>query len=298
MFRKKARYEEMPNDKAGVRNACGLLGFMLLLWYVAGESGLLNPAMLPRIQEVGWSFWQLLYPPADETLFSNAQIFRYFDFIDNFEATFIRVALGCAIGIPLGLILGATAAASSRLGSLLSFIAWIFYSLPNLLLLIPAALLGVVGSKGAICVGALAAFSITFITMHASMSSVGLQNLIDEGRVLGLRRWQILLLVTLPNPDVVKAFSTSLVLAVKTSAGGVVVAELFSTSSGLGALFKVALTNGRLPELIAIGVCLMVLIAGGPLLGGMYFVSSRFIWKGVQAVCRVLLLPVKNTPPS
>jgi NitT/TauT family transport system permease protein len=175
----------------------------------------------------------------------------------TFWVTMLGFALAIAVGVLLGFLVGSSRAAYAAVYPLLAA----FNAVPKAAI-VPIL---IVWFGIGIGPGVLTAFLISFfpITVNIATGLATLEpELEDVLRVLGARRWDVLVKVGLPRT--MPHFYGSLKVAITLAFVGTVLAEMTAGDSGIGYLMQSAGSQQRLPlafaGLVVIGVMAMAMV--------------------------------------
>ncbi|AIQ60104.1 ABC transporter permease [Paenibacillus borealis] len=189
---------------------------LLLLWQIAGATGLLSPSLLPTPLEIGKQFIRLA---------GNGKLLMHL------EASVIRAAAGFALGGSLALIIGLAAGLSRLVEELLDPSLQMMRTVP-LLSVIPLFILWFgVGQLSQVLLIALGAFFPLYVNTFAGVRGVD-RKLYEVAQVLQYSRMQRIFRLIIP------AALPNILLGIRLSLGiawlCLVVAELMGASSGIG----------------------------------------------------------------
>ncbi|MCD0420908.1 ABC transporter permease [Rubrivivax sp. JA1024] len=221
----------------------GLLALLLLLWelFVAGFD--IPEFIFPSPIQIGREFVEFGGPLLEAAW-------------KTFWVTMLGFALAIIVGVMLGFLVGSSRAAYAALYPLLVG----FNAVPKAAI-VPILVVWFGIGLGP---GILTAFLISFfpITVNIATGLATLEpELEDVLRVLGARRWDVLVKVGLPRS--LPYFYGSLKIAITLAFVGTVLAEMTAGDSGIGYLMQTAGSQQRMPlafaGLVTIGAMAMVM---------------------------------------
>jgi ABC-type nitrate/sulfonate/bicarbonate transport system permease component len=198
-----------------VLGAASLAGGVVL-WWLAGVSGLAEPTLLPPPQEVARTLAQML---GDGSLARHMAI------------TLARVLAGFGVAVAVALPLGVVMALSRTVRDLVEPVIELLRPIPPLAAIPLAVLWFGIGEPTKVLLIALAAFFPVIVSTVAGFSAVQAVH-VQAARLLGAGRWQVLWYVVARAalPDMVVGLRLGLGLAFLQ----LVASELIASSSGLG----------------------------------------------------------------
>jgi NitT/TauT family transport system permease protein len=223
--------------------ALALGAFVLLIWQLVTQTGMVDPILLPAPADVARSFWLSL---SDGLLTSYA--------MQTLIECLAGFALGSVVALPLGYAMARSPllagtiqpyfAASQALPAVAIaplLVAWVGFGMPLVVVL---------------C--ALISFFTTVITTVLGLRTLD-RDVLDAGRVEGAGRWALLWHIELPLalPSILAGLRASLTLSVT----GAVVGEFVLGDQGLGGLLLIARGNLDMPLEFATLLMLMLLAA-------------------------------------
>jgi NitT/TauT family transport system permease protein len=190
--------------------------------------------------------WQTLV-----TLFKTGRIWPHI------EATARESIIGLVFGFLAGLVLGFLAALKGPIGDLLEPVMLLLNSVPRIVLA-PIFILWLgIGQNSKIASAFFLVFVVIFFAVYAGLREVP-ESLVARVRVLGGGRWALLSQVYLPS--VLTWIFSSLRITVGFAFTGAVVAEVISSTEGLGYLLNFAQSSFNASLMMATVVIIMAMI--------------------------------------
>jgi ABC-type nitrate/sulfonate/bicarbonate transport system permease component len=244
----------LPFPRAGARRdrlvryalRAAFLGVLLAAWQAAGDdSVLLSMPTVTRTLETGWE------------LTESGEMLR------GFAASNVAMALGyllaLAVAIPLGLAMGRVKA----LGQVARPFTTVLLAVPMIAML--PVIQAIFGPGLGARVVVVFIFAFVYIALNAEVGSRSVPTALREmAASFGASRWQQIRLVTLPHalPSIMAGARLGLGRAI----AGMVLAELFLVSSGLGSMlsfYKARFNTGAVFAIVVVlileGVVIMAL---------------------------------------
>lgn len=223
-----------------------IVGLGVLVWYILSATRLVSANMLPGVGATASALGTLLSTSSG---------------LHNLGVTGLELlgafALGTPVGIAVGFWLGEFRQRHSAFGGTADNLLSTFLATPKFVFL-PVLIVILGASYWEKIVYALGDGLAVVIIGTAAATYTADQHLRQLSRSLGMTRWQFFWKVYLPGalPVIVEALRLSVILTLS----GVLLAELYFSSAGIGFLIFQWGTNYRLPDLFA-GVVLVALVA-------------------------------------
>ena len=226
-----------------------------ILWEVFTIYGDINPLFLPKASDMFAELWVGLTTRAPEGAVFSGSILDHF--LHSFNNLMFGLAIACLIGIPGGLLMGG----NKYIEAILSPYVWALASLPRIAL-VPLFILflGFTTTMQVTIIVISAVFPI-MINAWAGVKTTE-KSLLAAARVFGANRRQLYVKVVLPYtlPFIISGIQQGIGRGLI----GVVIAELFGGSNGLGFLiqrsadtFNTAMTFAVLLLLIVMSLSLI-----------------------------------------
>jgi len=226
-----------------------------ILWEVFTIYGDINPLFLPKASDMFAELWVGLTTRAPEGAVFSGSILDHF--LHSFKNLMFGLAIACVIGIPGGLLMGG----NKYIEAILSPYVWALASLPRIAL-VPLFILflGFTTTMQVTIIVISAVFPI-MINAWAGVKTTE-KSLLAAARVFGANRRQLYVKVVLPYtlPFIISGIQQGIGRGLI----GVVIAELFGGSNGLGFLiqrsadtFNTAMTFAVLLLLIVMSLSLI-----------------------------------------
>ena len=226
-----------------------------ILWEVFTIYGDINPLFLPKASDMFAELWVGLTTRAPEGAVFSGSILDHF--LHSFNNLMFGLAIACLIGIPGGLLMGG----NKYIEAILSPYVWALASLPRIAL-VPLFILflGFTTTMQVTIIVISAVFPI-MINAWAGVKTTE-KSLLAAARVFGANRRQLYVKVVLPYtlPFIISGIQQGIGWGLI----GVVIAELFGGSNGLGFLiqrsadtFNTAMTFAVLLLLIVMSLSLI-----------------------------------------
>ena len=220
--------------------------FVILLWQLVTQFGLIPSSLLPTLSQIVEAAYQ-----------TQVEGYRGTSLIASIGISMARVAVGftaaAVVGIPIGLVMGRSFFFAAVLDPFVQF----FRPLPPLGYYTLLILWFGIGDFAKVMLLFLAGVPIIIVGCAAATKSVKLRD-VEAAMSLGLNQRQIFRRVVLPSalPEIV----TSLRLALGTTFGSLVAAEIIAASSGLGFILYNA-ANYLLTDIVFMGIIVIGIIA-------------------------------------
>lgn len=154
-------------------------------------------------------------------------------------------AVSVAIGLPLGLLIGLSGASRRTLLP----IVFLLYAIPQITLLPLIIMLSGIGPAAKIVFGVTHAVFPIIFTLAASVGEVD-RTLVKFARITGASSWQVFRYVTFPYA--VPSFFNGMRLAMVGAILGVLLAELYVSSAGIGFYTRLFADSFQTPKLFAL----------------------------------------------
>lgn len=205
------------------------LTLFFCLWELITRAGLVNPLFLPKASSMFATLWEGLTTTAPPGSVISGSI------LDHLLYTLRDLSLGlviaCAIGIPGGLLMGG----NRYVETVLSPYVWAFSSLPRIALVPLFVLFLGFTMKMQVTIIVLSAVFPIIINSWAGVKTTE-KSLISAARVFGASRTQLYIKVVLPYtlPFIVSGIQQGIGRGLV----GVIIAEIFGGSEGLGYLIQ------------------------------------------------------------
>lgn len=200
-----------------------------ILWELVTVYGNINSLFLPRASDMFSELYHGLTTRAPEGAVFSGSILDHF--LHSFNNLMVGLAIACAIGIPGGLLMGG----NKYIESILSPYVWALASLPRIAL-VPLFILflGFTTTMQVTIIVISAVFPI-MINAWAGVKTTE-KSLLAAARVFGANRRQLYIKVVLPYtlPFIISGIQQGIGRGLI----GVVIAELFGGSNGLGYLIQ------------------------------------------------------------
>ncbi len=226
-----------------------------ILWELVVIYADINPLFLPKASEMFAELWVGLTTRAPEGAVFSGSILDHF--LHSFNNLMFGLALACLIGIPGGLLMGG----NKYIEAILSPYVWALASLPRIALVPLFILFLGFTTKMQVTIIVISAVFPIMINSWAGVKTTE-KSLLAAARVFGANRVQLYVKVVLPYtlPFIISGIQQGIGRGLI----GVVIAELFGGSSGLGYLiqrsadtFNTAMTFAVLLLLIVMSLSLI-----------------------------------------
>ena len=234
--------QPVPNTR--LRTAVLLLApwaLILSIWYALAYSGLINPALLPKPQQVLARFRELVHDRLPMDVWMSTQ------------RVFLGVALGITLAIPVGFVLGWYRSVRTFIDPVINF----FRALPPIALIPLVIVYFGIGETAKVAILFYAAFFSGVIVMYEGIAQVS-PIYVRVARTLGANDGEIFrkVIVPLAVPHMLTALRVALGVAWAT----LVASELIAAQQGLGALIQNASNFFQL-DIIYLGIICIGFIA-------------------------------------
>lgn len=226
-----------------------------ILWELMVIYGEINPLFLPKASEMFAELWVGLTTRAPEGAVFSGSILDHF--LHSFKNLMFGLGIACLIGIPGGLLMGG----NKYIESILSPYVWALASLPRIALVPLFILFLGFTTKMQVTIIVISAVFPIMINSWAGVKTTE-KSLLAAARVFGANRVQLYVKVVLPYtlPFIISGIQQGIGRGLI----GVVIAELFGGSNGLGYLiqrsadtFNTAMTFAVLLLLIVMSLSLI-----------------------------------------
>jgi len=226
-----------------------------ILWELMVIYGEINPLFLPKASEMFAELWVGLTTRAPEGAVFSGSILDHF--LHSFKNLMFGLGIACLIGIPGGLLMGG----NKYIESILSPYVWALASLPRIALVPLFILFLGFTTKMQVTIIVISAVFPIMINAWAGVKTTE-KSLLAAARVFGANRRQLYFKVVLPYtlPFIISGIQQGIGRGLI----GVVIAELFGGSNGLGYLiqrsadtFNTAMTFAVLLLLIVMSLSLI-----------------------------------------
>jgi NitT/TauT family transport system permease protein len=227
------------------------LSCFFLLWQLFAMSGLINPIFLPTATGMFSTLWEGLTNSAPPNAAFSGQIIDHMMF--TLRNLTIGLLIACVIGIPAGLLMGG----NRYVETILSPYVWALASLPRIALVPLFILFMGFTVKMQITIIVLSAVFPIIINAWAGVKTTE-KSLISAAKVFGANKTSIYLHVILPYtlPFIISGVQQGIGRGLV----GVVIAEIFGGSNGLGFLINRAADTFN-SELMYAVLLLLVIIS-------------------------------------
>jgi NitT/TauT family transport system permease protein len=214
---------------------------ILAVWYALAYSGLINPALLPRPDQVFDRFRQLLHDRLPMDVWMSTQ------------RVFLGVALGILLAVPVGFLLGWYRGVRTFIDPVINF----FRALPPIALIPLVIVYFGIGELAKVAILFYASFFAGVIVMYEGIAQIG-PIYVRVARTLGATDGEIFgkVIVPLAVPHMLTALRVALGVAWAT----LVASELIAAQQGLGALIQNASNFFQL-DIIYLGIICIGFIA-------------------------------------
>ena len=233
-----------PVPNARLRTAVLLLApwaLILAIWYAVAYSGLVNPALLPKPQQVFARFRELAHDRLPMDVWMSTQ------------RVFLGVTLGIVLAIPVGFVLGWYKGVRAFIDPVINF----FRALPPIALIPLVIVYFGIGETAKVAILFYAAFFSGVIVMYEGIAQIS-PIYVRVARTLGANDGEIFgkVIVPLAVPHMLTALRVALGVAWAT----LVASELIAAQQGLGALIQNASNFFQL-DIIYLGIICIGFIA-------------------------------------
>jgi NitT/TauT family transport system permease protein len=214
---------------------------ILLAWYAIAYSGLVNPALLPRPDQVFTKFRELLHDRLPLDVWMSTQ------------RVFLGVSLGILLAVPVGFVLGWYRGVRTFVDPVINF----FRALPPIALIPLVIVYFGIGELAKVAILFYASFFAGVIVMYEGIAQVN-PIYVRVSRTLGATDGEIFrrVIVPLAVPHMLTALRVALGVAWAT----LVASELIAAQQGLGALIQNASNFFQL-DIIYLGIICIGFIA-------------------------------------
>lgn len=227
------------------------LTVFFILWELFARSGMINKVFFPTATGMFATMWEGLTSSAPPSAIVSGQIIDHL--LHTMRTLSIGLAIACVLGIPAGLLMGG----NKYVERILSPYVWAMASLPRIALVPLFILFMGFTVKMQITIVVLSAIFPIIINAWAGVKTTE-KSLISAAKVFGASRGQIYIKVILPYtlPFIVSGVQQGIGRGLV----GVVIAEIFGGSSGLGYLITRAADTFN-SELMYATLLLLVIIS-------------------------------------
>jgi NitT/TauT family transport system permease protein len=214
---------------------------ILLAWYALAYSGLVNPALLPRPDQVFAKFRELLHDRLPLDVWMSTQ------------RVFLGVSLGILLAVPVGFILGWYRGVRTFVDPVINF----FRALPPIALIPLVIVYFGIGELAKVAILFYASFFAGVIVMYEGIAQIS-PIYVRVARTLGATDGEIFrkVIVPLAVPHMLTALRVALGVAWAT----LVASELIAAQQGLGALIQNASNFFQL-DIIYLGIICIGFVA-------------------------------------
>ncbi|HEX6004507.1 MAG TPA: ABC transporter permease [Burkholderiales bacterium] len=233
------------------------IGLFLCIWEAVTRAGLVNPLFLPKASSMFSTLWEGLTTHAPPGAVISGSILDHV--LYTLRDLSIGLVIACAIGVPAGLLMGG----NRYVETVLSPYVWAFSSLPRIALVPLFILFLGFTVKMQITIIVLSAVFPIMINSWAGVKTTE-KSLLAAAKVFGASRRELYMKVVLPYtlPFIVAGIQQGIGRGLV----GVIIAEIFGGSRGLGYLiqrsadtFDSALMYAVLFVLVAVSLTLVQL---------------------------------------
>jgi ABC-type nitrate/sulfonate/bicarbonate transport system permease component len=205
------------------------LTIFFILWEIVTVYGEINQLFLPRASAMFGELWTGLTTRAPEGAVFSGSILDHF--LHSFKNLMLGLGIACLIGIPGGLLMGG----NKYIEAILSPYVWALASLPRIALVPLFILFLGFTTKMQVTIIVLSAVFPIVINSWAGVKTTE-KSLLAAARVFGANRRQLYMKVVLPYtlPFIIAGIQQGIGRGLI----GVVIAELFGGSKGLGYLIQ------------------------------------------------------------
>ncbi len=219
-----------------------LLALLLLGWEYLPRYGFIDPAVLPPLRDILAVLTDLIAQPRMHSAIG---------------VTAAELAVAFIIAVPLGVTLGVLISESSYWGSVFKPMVFYVFSIPKSIFL-PFFILAIgIGFEQKVAYAVFQTIFIVIITTMTAVESVQPDH-VQVARAYGASRGQILRRIYLPS--MLPILLEMLRIAMIFNFTGVMIAEMYASSAGLGRLIADWGDSHMLPQLFA-GVILLAAAA-------------------------------------
>lgn len=219
-----------------------ILAALLVAWEALPRSGIVNPMLLP---------------PLSDVLASLGHILGRGDVHEAIAVTSAEVVVAFAIAVPLGAALGVLSAENAYFGEIFRPMLFYVFSIPKSIFLPMFILVFGIGFPQKVAYATFSTIFIVIMSAGAAVESVKADHLL-VARSYGATRAQILRRVYLPSmmPILLEALRISMIF----NFTGVMIAEMYASRTGIGAMIANWGENFQMTQLFA-GVILLATAA-------------------------------------
>ena len=213
---------------------------IILVWYLVGRSGWINPALIPSPQDVLKTFIVLMHGRLPQ------------DIVASTQRVVLGVLLGVAVALPVGFLLGWYKGLGLFLDPVINF----FRALPPIALIPLVIVYFGIGESAKIAILFYASFFAAVIVMYEGISQIS-PLFVRVARTLGASDLEIFLKVIVPLaiPHMLTALRVALGVAWAT----LVASELIAAHRGLGSLIENAASFFQLDTIYVGIICIGVI---------------------------------------
>lgn len=205
------------------------LSIFFLIWQIVAQTGLINRLFLPTATDMFAALWKGLTTSSPPTAIVSGSIRDHL--LYSFGNLMIGLGIACGIGIPAGLLMGG----NRYVETILSPYVWALASLPRIALVPLFILFLGFTLKMQITIIVLSAVFPIIINAWAGVKTTE-KSLLAAARVFGANRRELYVKVVLPYtlPFIIAGIQQGIGRGLI----GVIIAEMFSGSRGLGYLIS------------------------------------------------------------
>ncbi len=240
--RGRVRPARRPGSAAVTPVRCGLLVSLIGLWQAGYETG--------HVDAFSFSAPSLIWDRL-------VKLFRSGTIWPHMAATAREAVIGLALGFVVGVVLGFVAGLNDFIGRVLEPVMLLLNSIPRIVLAPMFILWFGIGENSKIASAFFLVFVVIFFAVATGLREVPRQ-LVAQVRVLGGGRWALIRHVYVPS--VLTWVFSSLRITVGFAFTGAVVAEVISSTKGLGYLLNQAQSSFDSSLLMATVVVIMAMI--------------------------------------
>jgi NitT/TauT family transport system permease protein len=226
-----------PTSLALVAIVAGIIG----LWEISSTVGLVDRRLLPPFSVTVAALWKLLGDP---------------DFLAHIGATLLRIAVGFLIGAPLAILTGFFLGERLHLGRVLNPVMYFALAVPQSVFLPVFMLVFGIGFMQKVIFGVTHIYFILAVTTIAAVRSVS-PGYIKSARSYGASDYQIYRRIYFPAmlPFLLNGLRIGMIFNIT----GVLLAEMYSSTSGVGSLLVAWAEAFQMVEMLAVVLLVSIL---------------------------------------
>jgi len=225
------------------------LSIFFCIWEIFALSGAISPLFLPTASSMFETLWTGLTTTAAPGAVISGSIIDHLGY--SMMTLFTGLVIACLIGVPAGLLMGG----NRMIESILSPYVWSLASLPRIALVPLFILFMGFTEKMQITIIALSAVFPIIINSWAGVKTTE-KSLLSAARVFGASRWDLYRKVVLPYtlPFIISGIQQGIGRGLV----GVIIAEIFGGSRGLGYLIQRAADTFNSSLMYAVLILLVI----------------------------------------